>query len=266
MDGNDGKEWKIERKLTFFLLKNDIWNIDLSNNKIKNDVIVWRPHSRIHVHTRAGVHAHTRANAHPYTRAPSNSDVVFLLSQVSHQSIFSSIFHPFSLPLLPIYPSLSFHRNHSPKTTFWTILPFRVLKKCTRIANTLIHSVISKFCDTCDSKKCKTPVYVRAWASKKSILAFITITLSVKMMNPQNYHFYSPHQRNHFSKTTSPKSSSLKSSSPKFSSPRSTSTDGSLFQNDGSFSLNRQVVFHLVWYTIKSPSVISCSEIQKGII
>ena len=111
-----------------------------------------------------------------------------------------------------------------------------MLKKYIRIANAFIYSIISQFCDTCDSKKCKTPVYVRAWASKKSILAFITITLSVKMMIPQNYHLYSPHQRNHFSKTTSPKSSSLKSFSSKFPSHRSTSTDGS-------FSFNRRVTF-----------------------
>ncbi len=36
---------------------------------------------------------------------------------------------------------------------------------------------------------------MRARASKKSILAFITITLSVKMMNLQNPHFYSPHHQ-----------------------------------------------------------------------
>ena len=36
---------------------------------------------------------------------------------------------------------------------------------------------------------------MRAWTSKKSILAFITITLSVKMMNLQNPHFYSPHHQ-----------------------------------------------------------------------
>ena len=36
---------------------------------------------------------------------------------------------------------------------------------------------------------------MRARASKKSILAFIAITLSVKMMNLQNPHFYSPHHQ-----------------------------------------------------------------------
>ena len=45
-------------------------------------------------------------------------------------------------------------------------------------------------------KSVKLLLYVRARASKKSILAFITITLSVKMMNLQNPHFYSPpHQK-----------------------------------------------------------------------
>ena len=71
-----------------------------------------------------------------------------------------------------------------------------MLKKCISIANAFIYSIISQFCDTCDREKCKTPVYVRARASKKSILAFIAITLSVKMMNLQNPHFYSPpHQK-----------------------------------------------------------------------
>ncbi len=36
---------------------------------------------------------------------------------------------------------------------------------------------------------------MRERASKKNILAFITITLSVKMMNLQNPHFYSPHHQ-----------------------------------------------------------------------
>ena len=79
-----------------------------------------------------------------YMRAPSNSDVVFLLSQVSHQFLFSPDFRAL----------FSTHSSSS------------CLLKCVyKINNNLNSSCLQMSCDTCDSKNTKTPVmcaYTRA--------------------------------------------------------------------------------------------------------
>ena len=44
--------------------------------------------------------------------------LIFCCHKCHTKSIFTTIFHPFSLPLLPTYPSFSFLQNHSPKRHF----------------------------------------------------------------------------------------------------------------------------------------------------
>ena len=128
--------------------------------------------------------------------APSNSDVVFLLSQVSHPSPillhFSSIFPPFFLPPFALSSLHFFRSDIDPQTTrcfssndtLFSIKRYVVFSKTTRrfssnitsfsllfepisrislnecykdVANHCSIVFYNNLCDTCDSKNIKTP-------------------------------------------------------------------------------------------------------------
>ena len=144
MGRNRPKEGKIVDKMHFFLQtlanltsipskKNGYWyylslayyvvHRVTSGSGATSKTILTRCHAyekarfaRAHTSARPSLHELSRIGTHTHaytsTRAPSNSDVVFLLSQVSHWIVFSP-------PFLRIFPT-TFPKKSTPlQTTFW---------------------------------------------------------------------------------------------------------------------------------------------------
>ena len=89
MGGNDGKEWKIERKVTLFFSKSSICNIRLSNKQTKR-VITWL------------IHAHIRTRTHAYTHAFQQRCCFFAVTSVTQ-------------PMQKRRKTLSANSNHTAK-------------------------------------------------------------------------------------------------------------------------------------------------------